>query len=165
MANVINMVSGGANIQSKTVKSSDVKQTIMPPEGIDGFSPVIVEPVVPGAKELYFESVTPVNDSKIVIQGTAISRVSAVFLQSVSDAAGCVSTISEIYKLDGSVAAASFVASSSTGTGWSVFKNSDVTKAYLTASVVAGTIELSRYYGDVTPRFAIAPYRVFVVGY
>lgn len=165
MANVINMVGGGANIQSKTVKSSDVKQTITPPDGVDGFSPVIVEAVVPGAKEVYLDSVTPVNDSKIVIQGTAIRRVSAVFIQSVSEAAGCVSTISESYYFDGSVAAASFVAANSTGDSWIAFKNSNVAKAYLEASVVNGTIELSRYYGDVSSRFAIAPHRVLVVGY
>lgn len=165
MANVINMVGGGANIQSKTVKSSDVKQTITPPDGVDGFSPVIVEAVVPGAKEVYLDSVTPVNDSKIVIQGTAIRRVSAVFIQSVSEAAGCVSTISEVYYFDGSVATASFLAASSEGGGWIAFKNSRVAKAYLEVSVVNGTIELSRYYGDVSSRFAIAPHRVLVVGY
>lgn len=46
MANVINMGGGGANVQSKTVKSTTAKQTLTPPSGVDGFSPVIVSPMV-----------------------------------------------------------------------------------------------------------------------
>ena len=46
MANVINMGGGGANVQSKTVKSTTSKQTLTPPSGVDGFSPVIVSPMV-----------------------------------------------------------------------------------------------------------------------
>lgn len=46
MTNVINMGGGGANVQSKTVKSTTAKQTLTPPSGVDGFSPVIVSPMV-----------------------------------------------------------------------------------------------------------------------
>ena len=46
MANVINMGGGGANVQSKTVKSTTAKQTLTPPSGVDGFSPVVVSPMV-----------------------------------------------------------------------------------------------------------------------
>lgn len=46
MANVINMGGGGANVQSKTVKSTTAKQTLTPPSGVDGFSPVIISPMV-----------------------------------------------------------------------------------------------------------------------
>lgn len=44
MANVINMGGSGANIESKTVKSSQSYQTITPPDGVDGFNPIIVSP-------------------------------------------------------------------------------------------------------------------------
>lgn len=45
MANVLNMGGGGANVESRTVKSTESTQTITPGDGVDGFNPVIVNPI------------------------------------------------------------------------------------------------------------------------
>lgn len=46
MANVFNIGGFGANVQSKTVKSTLSQQRFTPDDGVDGFNPLIVSPMI-----------------------------------------------------------------------------------------------------------------------
>lgn len=73
MANVINMGGSGANVESKTVKSSQTTQTITPEEGVDGFNPIIVNPFVIQSK-----TVDPSTSQQVVKPDTGIDGLSQV---------------------------------------------------------------------------------------
>ena len=73
MANVINMGGSGANIESKTVKSSQTQQTITPPDGVDGFNPVVVSPFV-----LQSKTVSPINAQQVIKPDTGKDGLSQV---------------------------------------------------------------------------------------
>lgn len=73
MANVINMGGSGANIESKTVKSSQTQQTITPPDGVDGFNPVIVSPFT-----LQSKTVSPSTSQQVVKPDTGKDGLSQV---------------------------------------------------------------------------------------
>lgn len=75
MANVINMGGGGANVQSKTVKSSQTQQTINPPEGVDGFNPVIVSPFT-----LQSKTANPSTVQQTIKPDTGVDALSQVFV-------------------------------------------------------------------------------------
>ena len=77
MANVINMGGSGANIESKTVKSSQTQQTIAPPDGVDGFNPVIVNPFT-----LQSKTVSPSISQQIVKPDTGKDGLSQVTVNS-----------------------------------------------------------------------------------
>lgn len=75
MANVINMGGGGANVQSKTVKSSQTQQTINPPEGVDGFNPVIVSPFT-----LQSKTANPSTVQQTIKPDTGVDALNQVFV-------------------------------------------------------------------------------------
>lgn len=76
MANVINMGGSGANTESKTVKSSQTQQTIIPPDGVDGFNPVIVNPFT-----LQSKSITPGEMPYTIRPDTGYDGLSMVTVQ------------------------------------------------------------------------------------
>lgn len=68
MANVLNMSGGGKDpvIQSKSVKSTESRQTVTAPSGVDGYNPITVEPIklqvkgaVPNTDSPYYKDVFP----------------------------------------------------------------------------------------------------------
>lgn len=76
MVNVINMGGGGANVQSKTVKSSQTQQTINPPEGVDGFNPVIVSPFT-----LQSKTANPSTAQQVIKPDTGVDALSQVTVE------------------------------------------------------------------------------------
>lgn len=78
MANVINMGGGGANVQSKTVKSSQTQQTINPPDGVDGFNPVIVNPFI-----LQSKTANPSVVQQVIKPDTGVDALSQVTVEAV----------------------------------------------------------------------------------
>jgi len=99
MANVINMGGSGANIESKTVKSSQTQQTITPPDGIDGFNPVIVSPFV-----LQSKTVSPSTSQQTVKPDTGMDGLSQVTVNAMKLQSKSVSpsTSQQIIKADSS---------------------------------------------------------------
>lgn len=75
MANVINMGGGGANVQSKTVKSTTTQQTLTPPSGVDGFSPVVVQALTLGRRE-----VTPSDETQLISTPSGYDAMDAVIV-------------------------------------------------------------------------------------
>ena len=67
MANVFNTGGSGANVQSKTVKSTTSQQILTPGAGIDGFNPVIVSPMSLGNITIdpasFVQTITPASGS------------------------------------------------------------------------------------------------------
>ena len=76
MANVINMGGSGANIESKTVKSSQTQQTIIPPDGVDGGSPIIINKFV-----LQSKTVNPSSLPYTITQDSGYNGLSSVTIQ------------------------------------------------------------------------------------
>lgn len=97
MANVINMGGSGANVESKTVKSSQTQQTITPPNGVDGFNPVIVSPF-----KLQSKSINPSKVPYTVKPDTGYDGLSMVtFEKAAYLVPGVISYKREIYGVVG----------------------------------------------------------------
>lgn len=88
MANVINMGGGGANVQSKTVKSTTAQQTFTPPSGVDGFSPVVVSPMVLQEKTVTLSTAQQVLTPPSGVDG--FSKVTVPAVSNVKSEAGSV---------------------------------------------------------------------------
>mgnify|MGYP004520029261 CR=1 FL=1 len=82
MANVLNMSGGGKDpvIQSKSVKSTESRQTVTAPSGVDGYSPITVEPI-----KLQAKTVTPkrTNENTIVTADSGKDGLSYVIVEGV----------------------------------------------------------------------------------
>lgn len=78
MANVMNLGGSGANVQSKTVKSSQTTQTITPEDGVDGFNPIIVNPFVIQSK-----TVNPSTSQQVVKPDTGKDGLSQVTVNAI----------------------------------------------------------------------------------
>lgn len=166
MANVINMCGGGANVQSKTVQSTSVQQLLTPPAGVDGFSPVIVQPVDPGAKVIYAEAVTPTSTTQIVVPNTeGLTRIKAIILLSNESVGDGVISICDARDDSGNVLMESMVATDSQSTGYTVFYNRDTSYRYLVPTITSDSITLTRDTSTITVLFAIVSYRVMIIGY
>lgn len=73
MANVLNMGGGGANVESKTVKSAKTTQTITPGDGVDGFNPVTVQPI-----KLASVTVPALGEAKTIVPPTGYDGIEEV---------------------------------------------------------------------------------------
>lgn len=166
MANVINMGGSGANVQSKTVQSTSVQQLLTPPAGVDGFNPVIVQPVDPGAKVIYAEAVTPTSTTQMVVPNTeGLTRIKAIILLSNESVGDGVISICDARDDSGNVLMESMVATDSQSTGYTVFYNRDTSSGYLVPTITSDSITLTRDTSTITALFAIASYRVTIIGY
>lgn len=166
MANVINMGGSGANVQSKTVQSTTVQQTLTPPAGVDGFNPVIVQPVGPGAKVIYAAAVTPTNPSQMIVPNTeGITRIKAIILLLNESSADSVISLCDVRDDSGNILMTSMVAGDSQSTRYLVFYARDVSSGYLAPTVTSDAITLTRVTSTITTPFAIASYRVMIIGY
>lgn len=166
MANVINMGGSGANVQSKTVQSTSVQQLLTPPAGVDGFNPVIVQPVDPSAKVIYAEAVTPTSTTRMVVPNTeGLTRIKAIILLSNESVGDGVVSICDARDDLGNVLMTSIVATHSQSTGDTVFYNRDTSPGYLVPTITSDSITLTRVTSTVTVLFAIASYRVMIIGY
>lgn len=166
MANVINIGGSGANVQSKTVQSTSVQQLLTPPAGVDGFNPVIVQPVDPGAKVIYAEAVTPTSTTQMVVPNTeGLTRIKAIILLSNESVGDGVISICDARDDLGNVLMESMVATDSQSTGYTVFYSRDTSLAYLAPTVSSDSITLTRVTSTITIPFAIISYRVMVIGY
>lgn len=166
MANVINMGGSGSNVQSKTVRSTTVQQTLTPPSGVDGFNPVIVQPVDPGAKVIYAGAVTPTSTTQMIVPNTeGITRVKAIILLLNESIADSVISLCDVRDDSGNVLMTSMVAGDSQTTGYTVFYNRDVSLGYLVPTITSDSITLTRVTSTITVPFAIASYRVMIIGY
>lgn len=164
MANVINMCGGGANVQSKTVKSTATQQTITPPAGVDGFNPVIVQAVEPGAKVIYAEGVTATSGTQLSVPNTeGITSVKAVIISAKNNSSGTVMTLTEAYDDSGNTLMGSLLAYDS---GYYAFVQEDTSLGFLGASVSTSAIVFARKTGTSTTQFSTTyPYKVMVIGY
>lgn len=164
MANVINMCGGGANVQSKTVKSTATQQTITPPAGVDGFNPVIVQAVEPGAKVLYAEGVTATSGTQLSVPNTkGITRVKAVIISARNNATGTVMALTEAYDDSGNTLMGSLLGYDS---GYFAFVQEDTSLGFLSASVSTSAIAFTRKTGVSTTQLSTTyPYKVMVIGY
>lgn len=166
MANVINMGGSGANVQSKTVQSTSVQQLLTPPAGVDGFNPVIVQPVDPGAKVIYAEAVTPTSTTQMVVPNTeGLTRIKAIILLSNESVGDGIISICDARDDSGNVLMESIVAPDSQSTGYTVFYSRDTSLAYLVPTITSDSITLTRDTSTITVLFAIASYRVTIIGY
>lgn len=164
MANVINMCGGVANVQSKTVKSTATQQTITPPAGVDGFNPIIVQAVEPGAKVIYAESVTATSGTQLSVPNTeGITKVKAVVISAKNNSSGTVMTLTEAYDDSGNTLMGSLLGYNS---GYFAFVQEDTSLGFLDASVSTSAIAFTRNTGYVTTQFSTTyPYKVMVIGY
>lgn len=164
MANVINMGGSGANVQSKTVKSTATQQTITPPAGVDGFNPVIVQAVEPGAKVLYAEGVTATSGTQLSVPNTeGITRVKAVIISARNSATGTVMALTEAYGDSGNTLMGSLLGYDS---GYFAFMQEDTSLGFLSASVSTSAIAFTRKTVVSTTQFSTTyPYKVMVIGY
>lgn len=166
MANVINMGGSGANVQSKTVQSTSVQQLLTPPAGVDGFNPVIVQSVDPSAKVIYAEAVTPTSTTRMVVPNTeGLTRIKAIILLSNESVRGVVISICDARDDLGNLLMESMVATDSQSTGYTVFYNRDTSSGYLVPTITSDSITLTRDTSTITVLFAIASYRVMIIGY
>lgn len=82
MANVLNMSGGGKApvIQSKSVKSTESRQTVTAPSGVDGYNPITVEPI-----KLQAKTVTPkrTNEQTVVTADSGKDGLSQVTVEGV----------------------------------------------------------------------------------
>lgn len=82
MANVLNMSGGGKDpvIQSKSVKSTESRQTVTAPSGVDGYNPITVEPI-----KLQAKTVTPkrTNEQTVVTANSNYDGLSQVAVEGV----------------------------------------------------------------------------------
>lgn len=164
MSNVINMGGSGANVQSKTVKSTATQQTITPPAGVDGFNPVIVQAVEPGAKVLYAEGVTATSGTQLSVPNTeGITKVKAVIISAKNNATGTVMTLTEAYDDSGNTLMGSLLGYDS---GYFAFVQEDTSTGFLGASVSTSAIVFTRKAGLSTTQLSTTyPYKVMVIGY
>ena len=166
MANVINMGGSGANVQSKTVQSASVQQLLTPPAGVDGFNPVIVQPVDPGAKVIYAAAVTPTSTSQMVVPNTeGVTRIKAIIMLSNESVGDGVISICDARDDLGNLLMESMVATDSQSTGYTVFYNRDTSSRYLVPTITSDSITLTRDTSTITVLFAIVSYRVMIIGY
>ena len=166
MSNVINMGGSGANVQSKTVKSTATQQTITPPAGVDGFNPVIVQAVEPGAKVIYAEAVTPTSTTQMVVPNTeGLTRIKAIILLSNGSVGDGVISICDARDDSGNILMESMVATDSQSTGYTVFYSRDTSSRYLVPTITSNSITLTRDTSTITALFAIISYRVMIIGY
>lgn len=73
MANVFNIGGSGANVQSKTVKSTLSQQKLIPNAGVDGFNPVIVSPMALSAL-----TVRSTNSKQVLTPPTGIDGYNSI---------------------------------------------------------------------------------------
>lgn len=166
MANVINMGGSGANVQSKTVQSTSVQQLLTPPAGVDGFNPVIVQSVDPSAKVIYAEAVTPTSTTRMVVPNTeGLTRIKAIILLSNESVGDGVISICDARDDLGNLLMESMVATDSQSTGYTVVYNRDTSFRYLVPTITSDSITLTRDTSTITVLFAIASYRVMIIGY
>lgn len=75
MANVFNIGGSGANVQSKTVKSTLSQQKLIPNAGVDGFNPVIVSPMALSAL-----TVRSTNSKQVLTPPTGIDGYNSIIV-------------------------------------------------------------------------------------
>ncbi len=78
MANVFNIGGSGANVQSKTVKSTLSQQRLTPDAGVDGFNPVIVSPMALSAL-----TVRSTNSRQVLTPPTGIDGYNSIIVNPV----------------------------------------------------------------------------------
>ena len=78
MANVFNIGGSGANVQSKTVKSTLSQQKLVPSAGVDGFNPVIVSPMALSAL-----TVRSTNSRQVLTPPTGIDGYNSIVVNPV----------------------------------------------------------------------------------
>lgn len=78
MANVFNIGGSGANVQSKTVKSTLSQQKLIPNAGVDGFNPVIVSPMALSAL-----TVRSTNSRQVLTPPTGIDGYNSIIVNPV----------------------------------------------------------------------------------
>lgn len=78
MANVFNIGGSGANVQSKTVKSTLSQQKLIPNAGVDGFNPVIVSPMALSAL-----TVRSKNSKQVLTPPTGIDGYNSIIVNPV----------------------------------------------------------------------------------
>lgn len=78
MANVFNIGGSGANVQSKTVKSTLSQQKLIPNAGVDGFNPVIVSPMALSAL-----TVRSTNSKQVLTPPTGVDGYNSIIVNPV----------------------------------------------------------------------------------
>ena len=148
------------------MQSTSVQQLLTPPAGVDGFNPVIVQSVDPSAKVIYAEAVTPTSTTRMVVPNTeGLTRIKAIILLSNESVGDGVISICDARDDLGNLLMESIVATDSQSTGYTVFYNRDTSSGYLVPTITSDSITLTRDTSTITVLFAIASYRVMIIGY
>ena len=154
------------NLQSKTVTPGTADISVTKDAEYDALGTVLVKGVTPGAKVIYNTSVTPTSTTQMVVPNTeGITSIKAIVLLLNESAYDCVMTLYDVRDDTGNILMTSMVFADSQTTRNSVFSGRDTSLGYLTPTVSNEGITLTRITSEVTTPFAIASYRVMIVGY
>lgn len=153
-------------LQNKTVTPSASDISVTKDAAYDALGSVLVKGVTPGAKVIYNASITPTRTTQMVVPNTeGLTRVKTIILLLNESAADSVISLCDVRDDSGNVLMTSMVAGDSQTTGYLVFYNRDTSSGYLVPTVTSDSITLTRVTSTITTPFAIASYRVMIIGY
>lgn len=153
------------NLQSKTITPGASDISVTKDAAYDALGSVLVKGVTPGAKVIYNASVTPTSTTQMVVPNTeGVTRIKAILLLLNESAYDCVLTMYDARGDTGNILMTSMVVVDSQTARNSVFSGRDTSPGYLTPTISNEGITLTRITSEVTTPFAIASYRVMIVG-
>ena len=150
-------------LQNKTVTPGASDISVTKDAAYDALGSVLVKGVTPGAKVIYNASITPTSTTQMIVPNTeGITSIKAIMLL-LNDASNVgVLSICEARDDAGGILEETLIGNSN---GYTVFYGKDTSAGYLTAAMNGTQITLTRNTTFVTTPFAIASYRVMIIGY